>query len=214
LPFGKLKKTFFLLASCIVVTFLVFSLVLIKSIDEKIYLLKLISDTVFGIALGSIITYSLFTIGTNLKNMTENYHKKTVKRYLYITLLFSPFLVIDFYSEIIAINWKINFQHFKFSMFYYFLLSLVSIYCDGQYFLSSIKTPLDKIHLFKEKYKLTEREIKVLEFLIKGFGTKEIADTLFISPDTIRNYIYKINQKTGTKNRSSIINKFHQESII
>src|SRR5688572_1943519 len=39
------------------------------------------------------------------------------------------------------------------------------------------------------RYSLTPRETEVLQFLMKGFGTKQIASAMFLSPETIRSYL-------------------------
>jgi DNA-binding NarL/FixJ family response regulator len=52
--------------------------------------------------------------------------------------------------------------------------------------------------IFRE---LTNQERKVLSLLSKGFSNDEIAEKLFLSGHTIRNYISSINDKLGTKDR-------------
>jgi DNA-binding NarL/FixJ family response regulator len=52
--------------------------------------------------------------------------------------------------------------------------------------------------IFKE---LTSQERRVLSLISKGFSNDEIAEKLFLSGHTIRNYISSINDKLGTKDR-------------
>lgn len=59
---------------------------------------------------------------------------------------------------------------------------------------------------FTKKYSLTEREIELIGFLIKGFSNAELAEKLYISPRTVESHLYKIFQKTDVKNRSMLIN--------
>jgi RNA polymerase sigma factor (sigma-70 family) len=49
--------------------------------------------------------------------------------------------------------------------------------------------------------KLTEREKEVLGHLVHGFGTLEIAETLSISRNTVRNHIQHILQKLQVHSR-------------
>ena len=55
-------------------------------------------------------------------------------------------------------------------------------------------------HLSK-RYGLTPREAEILQEISRGHSNIEIGANLFISPNTVRNHIYSIYQKTGVKNR-------------
>jgi len=57
--------------------------------------------------------------------------------------------------------------------------------------------PLDSALL----YNLTDREREILHYLVDGFEYKEIASTLGLSPNTIRNMISKIYQKLHVSSR-------------
>lgn len=56
--------------------------------------------------------------------------------------------------------------------------------------------------------KLTARESEILEFLSKGFRYKEIAETLFISIDTVRSHIRKIYEKLHVNSRTEALLKY------
>lgn len=66
--------------------------------------------------------------------------------------------------------------------------------------------------LRKETNPLTEREIEVLKCLSEGITTQAIAETVFLSPGTVRNYISSILSKTGARSRIEAVNvaKKHQ----
>lgn len=59
---------------------------------------------------------------------------------------------------------------------------------------------------FVKKYSLTDREVELIGFLIKGFSNAELADKLCISSRTVESHLYKIFQKTDVKNRSMLVN--------
>jgi DNA-binding NarL/FixJ family response regulator len=53
--------------------------------------------------------------------------------------------------------------------------------------------------------RLSKRELEVLELIVAGFDTKEIAEKLFISEKTAANYRIAIMQKCGVKNIVQLI---------
>lgn len=56
----------------------------------------------------------------------------------------------------------------------------------------------------KQQDVLSEREIQVLEQLVKGLSNKEIADVLHISTHTVISHRKNITQKTGIKSQSGL----------
>ena len=48
---------------------------------------------------------------------------------------------------------------------------------------------------------LSARESDVIDLLLRGFSQKEIAERLFISPDTSKKHTYNAYRKLGVRNR-------------
>lgn len=55
---------------------------------------------------------------------------------------------------------------------------------------------------------LSGREKEILEHLSKGLLYKEIANSLFISPETVRKHVYHIYEKLHVNNRVEAVNKY------
>jgi len=55
-------------------------------------------------------------------------------------------------------------------------------------------------------YKFTAREKELLFLLLEGKSNKEISKELFISLQTVKNYVSKIYKKIGLKNRLELVN--------
>ena len=53
--------------------------------------------------------------------------------------------------------------------------------------------------------RLGNREKEILKLVAKGYNNQKIADTLFISEPTVRNYISSIYAKVGSKDRLQVI---------
>jgi len=63
-------------------------------------------------------------------------------------------------------------------------------------------------------YDLSPREAEVLQYLIKGYGTKQIASELFISFDTVRSHLKNIYQKLHVNCGKEAIVKALRERIV
>lgn len=56
-----------------------------------------------------------------------------------------------------------------------------------------------------EKYKLSRREKEILELVLKGLLSREIAEILFVSESTVNWHVSNILKKTGVSNRAGLI---------
>ena len=58
---------------------------------------------------------------------------------------------------------------------------------------------------FIKEHALTAKEADILKQIISGASNREIADFYSISPNTVRNHIYNIYNKTGIRNRFQLL---------
>lgn len=65
--------------------------------------------------------------------------------------------------------------------------------------------------LDEEKNPLTDREIEVIRMIAEGKNTKEIAEQLYLSNGTVRNYVSMILDKLDVSNRIEAISRFKEK---
>ena len=56
---------------------------------------------------------------------------------------------------------------------------------------------------------LSRREQQLLELICWGLTNKEIAGRLHLSEHTVKNHVHRILHKTGTPDRSSLVDRYH-----
>jgi len=64
--------------------------------------------------------------------------------------------------------------------------------------------PLSQI---SQQFNLTQREREVLEYLLQGLSTKEIANRMILSPNTVKAFLRLIMIKAGVSSRSTMVAK-------
>lgn len=65
-------------------------------------------------------------------------------------------------------------------------------------------------------FKLTEREVEILSLIIKGYSNAEIAEAMFLSEGTIRNYLSSLFKTLGVSDRTQaavVAIKYHLVEI-
>lgn len=65
-----------------------------------------------------------------------------------------------------------------------------------------------------ESKSITEREMEVLQLIIKGFSNKEIAEQLIVSKRTIDNHRFNLMKKLGAKNTADIVRIAFENELV
>ena len=58
-----------------------------------------------------------------------------------------------------------------------------------------------------QRFNLTQREREVLEYLLQGMKSREIANRMNLSPNTVKAFLRMIMIKTGVSSRSDLVSK-------
>jgi len=67
----------------------------------------------------------------------------------------------------------------------------------------------DILHLgeFGERFHLSKRECETVQHLVLGLTTKEVADRMGVSPNTVKHFVRLVMSKMGVTTRSGIVGK-------
>lgn len=93
---------------------------------------------------------------------------------------------------------------------------------DGRHYFSHEATQSIMMDLVKGKGKsstpdpihITDRELEILELIVKEFTNQEIAEKLFISPRTVDAHRRNLLQKTGARNTAGLVKYAFQHNLV
>ena len=71
--------------------------------------------------------------------------------------------------------------------------------------LFSYVASLDRSGFTPPPSSLTPREEQILQLVVEGMSNKEIAETLYLQPQTVKNYVHQVLQKLNVHNRLELI---------
>jgi len=91
-------------------------------------------------------------------------------------------------------------------LFFVGLASISLIYAVRNLFSPNVDPGINAYDEMIRRFGISRRECEILELLVHGRESKEIAGQLFISVNTVRNHVHNIYQKTGAKSKVQLIN--------
>lgn len=93
---------------------------------------------------------------------------------------------------------------FKIMLFIIFALVVYKIYIIQIKALEKKIQEKSDLNLFYKLNQISEREKEIIEQLMQDKTREEIGETLFISPHTVRNHVYRIYKKLNVKNQGEL----------
>lgn len=93
------------------------------------------------------------------------------------------------------------------------LLEAIDRVQSGKTYFDQLNEFIDAPETFKA-YKLSGREIEIIEFISEGFTSKEIAERLFISEHTVKTHRKNIFRKTKVTNADQLIKWAMNERLL
>lgn len=169
------------------------------------------------------ISYSLLVLSGYARDRAHDGKDKIIRRYLILTLLFLPYMILDMRIERIkGLGEKFPYGIFSVPIFL-LAVSCLTLYYGYKEFKEIITTnkneedkPSDVMGLeenkeknkkdFYEAYNITKREREIVELLVKGYSYNRISDELVVTLPTVKSHVYNIYQKTGVKSKIELLN--------
>ncbi len=145
-----------------------------------------------------VFSFSIFVLIRNLKSIQDKDVRTISTAFIILSALMVPFIMIDVFFTI---------QGLATLPIYYFWISLIILIYLVNYFVRIPESPGNTIDAKKlETFRITDREKEIIEEIRLGLTSKEIADHLDISVNTVNNHIANIYAKTEVNSRIDLLN--------
>lgn len=132
----------------------------------------------------------------------NNAHDQRLAKYFIIAFIPQIFYsIVDFF---LLRHIAFQLTHLSFALFSVFVFVDLCAYFFKNYN-ADLDITKDRQGL-KQKYTLSDREIEVVELLVKGMTNKLISSDLHISINTVKSHIKRIYSKLGISNRLQLVN--------
>ena len=150
--------------------------------------------------------YLIFIYGAAAKSRNSNYG--LLKKFVVVIGVSFMFWYIIMYLQLLF-NFG-SFSHIIILMFYLSLFVPTLFLYIWQQKAANAQTfediPEEKLNLVLDEYDFTDREREIILLLYKGKSNKAIEDELFISLQTVKNYVSRIYKKLNLNNRLELVN--------
>lgn len=98
----------------------------------------------------------------------------------------------------------------------FFILNLWPVLIIARFVSIAIELPTNQVDQDFEAlslfYEISKREVEIIELICEGLTNQQIADSLFISLQTVKDHTSRIYLKTQVKNRTQLANLFRKNS--
>lgn len=174
------------------------------------FLFELIEDLLLTYNLDSFITNyfdeGIFIITITYILLIIVFYRKKIKRiefkkFLKVIIIAFSITLLLFILDTLEDAIKID---FPLGSIQYLVWNLFLIYLIIKYYSNVILNKVEPSKGFINKYKISKREIEIINQLLKGHSYKKISDETFISLSTVKSHVSNIYKKIGIKSRHEL----------
>ena len=158
-----------------------------------------------------ILLYFFINVFLYYNKIKRKEIKDIAKTLLILTAIFFPGILYDFYEKFSFVGKEFLVAKdepvFLIHPIFYCLISIFCTYHIVRYYFKEYQINLNEIPLdtLIKNYEISSREKEVVKLLLSGRSNKEIADSLFISVNTVKTHIKNIYEKVGIKSRYELL---------
>lgn len=193
----------------LILAFLILSLIIIIGKSDGDWVLAM--NTTFSYHLFSGSVFMIFHGFTSLFYRKKAQGWEQERLLTGICATFIPLVVLFPLDMIFFWNHAFKFTYLSFAAFAVYLYYFIS----RRYFLTYEAVNEASVSLqtdFLTEHDVSAREKEIIGLLVKGLSNREIAEMLFISPNTVKTHIKNIYAKLGVSNRVLLFSLLQKKS--
>lgn len=180
---------------------IIISTIMIFGVLRRFPTIMAISETLMVMGLW----WTGITVLFHRRNIQNQRSRKHMTLGALVLIFLMPFELIRLYI------WSRSSDPFGVSQPSFVLLLLMLLLNSAAFFvglkrliINGTATDIDSEAILE--YHITAREIEIIRLIRMGWSNDEIAIRLFVSPSTVKNHLYHMFQKTGSRNRVELLN--------
>ncbi len=205
--FKKYVKTVKITVLLIIVIFMVLGMIYITRVMNQDIKETLNRALWIFYPLGSLIPFLLsVSIYFYYKKIHKKYHSQLAKNFL---IAFTPQILYTALDFFVFKQFEFQFTHIS-----YIVFSILSFYNICNHYFNSYEAE-GEIRInekgLKTAFDFSEREMEVVELLLKGETNQKIGEELYISINTVKSHIKNIYKKAEVTNRVQLIYKIKEK---
>jgi len=167
-------------------------LALYDKLNEEHFLANIVSSL--------LLIYLLIIILIKYKSIKKNEYKNLLRNLFITTLIFLPGIVFDKFN----IKYHAVFSPLMYCIISTLLLRFILKFYNKNYHLSNVEIENINNNLLNE-YDITKREKEIIMLILKGYNNRKIADSIFVSINTVKTHVYNIYNKLKINNRYELM---------
>jgi LuxR family transcriptional regulator of spore coat protein len=194
--------------------FAIDALVGLTALADVAFPALLVTDIILNVMLFGMIAYGLVLIAANLHRIVDRTLKRALSIFVILSVSFFPLLYLDALAGITGLLSSLKgFEGFAHPL-YFLILNVLTIHFGLKYFNRPAYMAGNAVtDYFCTQYGITAREREIIQLLVEGINSREIADRLFVSAKTVENHVYNTYQKLSVKNRVQLYQLLKSNSL-
>lgn len=159
------------------------------------------TDLTLALLLFGMIAYGLVLLLVRLGRVSEPRLRRALIVFFTLTVVFLPLMFVDSLEASLPDAGILTANVWQ--PLYFLILTALSVLFARRYLNRPAFATEDGAltEHFRLIYGISAREAEIIERLVAGDATKDIAERLFISPKTVENHVYNIYKKVNVRNR-------------
>lgn len=160
-----------------------------------------------NVMLFGMVAYGIVYIGIRYRRIGDRRLRRAVRVFLIVSAFFFPLMYLDSMLFFVPVApWIAELDGSALPLFF-LVINILAVHFAATYLAEPPYLTDGRVSAhFRGRFGISEREGEIIVMLMEGKTSREVGESLFISPKTVENHVYNIYQKTHVRNRIELVN--------